>query len=176
MTGYVGPFTGHHYVSARPLGNAPWKPRAARAALLDACREVLTALEEDDLLPVGPRAVGYRLLGQTIDTKVLVKDKRDHPKPERRGLWDFKDVEAVLNRARRAELIPWEWVSDARADSSHPFVFADASVWAAWACDDLKYAGVDVLAEQPCQVEVWTEAADRSGVTEWCPPGCPPQH
>jgi hypothetical protein len=160
VSGYVGVFTGHHYVQARPLGHAPWRPRAARAALLDACREVLTALDADDLLPIGPRAVGYRLIGRTIGDKRLVKSKGDYPKSERPGLWDFDDVGKVLTLARRARLIRWEWVSDARADSSSPFVLTDAAAWADTARAIAERATPDVLADQPCRVEVWTEAVD----------------
>jgi hypothetical protein len=158
--GYVGVFTGHHYAEARPIGNADYRPRAGRAELLDACHAVLAVLAADNLVPVGPRAVGYRLIGKTIAGRRIVKDKREHPKPERAGLTDFGDVSAVVNRARRAGLIPWSWVSDARADSSQPFVLSGVKAWAQGARALLDEAEPDVLADQPLRVEVWTEAVD----------------
>jgi len=163
--GYVGIFTGHRYRRARTIGNAGWKPRTARAALLAACQDVLATLDADDLLPIGPRAVGYRLLGQTIGGLVMVKDKREHPASERAGLQDFKDVEQVVNLGRRAGKIPWHWVSNARASSSNPYLLADAAAWAQDVRKLAEEAEADIIAGQPRRIEVWTEAADLMALT-----------
>jgi hypothetical protein len=99
VSGYVGIFIGHHYRHARALGEARWRQRKERAALFDACCAVLARLADDDLLPIEPRSVGYRLIGLTIAEKRLVKNKDEHPRSERAGLRELlvSELERVLD-------------------------------------------------------------------------------
>jgi hypothetical protein len=96
---------------------------------------------------------------------VVVKDKSGYVRLDWRRLWSFDDVSKVLNLARRGGLIPWEWVSDARAASSLPFVLRDAVDWAQAARELARTAHADVLSDQPVRIEVWTEAADLMELT-----------
>lgn len=79
----------------RPAGNAPWSPSADSLKWLERIKQVFA----DHGTPLGPRGVAYRLM-----------DEHGLPKGQ------FAKIERLLVRARRAGLIPWEWVADGREE------------------------------------------------------------
>lgn len=87
--------TGRTYKSTRPRGFAPWAPRAESRALV---AEVLDVLDEyADYLPLTLRQVFYRLVGT-----------RGYPKDEKA----YDRLTRVLDRARRAGLVPFDVIRD----------------------------------------------------------------
>lgn len=160
--GYTGVLTGRPYPTARSTGYAEWAPRGDYRALLDAAHGVLATLAADDLVPIGPRAVGYRLLGTTVGGRRIVKsrDEVQAGTAARRELFDFGHVGDVLNRGRRAGLIPWGWVSDGGAVEVYPDVFTSAHHFVRYALGMLDHAQPDRSHDQPRRVEVWCEAVD----------------
>jgi hypothetical protein len=71
---YTGSLTGHRFTRARPLGYEPWQPSDDSAAMLDACHRVLARLAAAGLVPIGPRAVAYRLEHQVVAGREVLKD------------------------------------------------------------------------------------------------------
>ena len=126
----------------RPKGLAPWTPRpgSKRERILSAAQAVLA--DYDDRLPLGSREVGY----------VLTGDEYGFTKK------DIDEVEDVLVLARRAELIPWEAISDGRTGVARPWTVADADELAGELLDQVEEAQLDRQTGQPFRVEVWAEA------------------
>lgn len=88
----------------RPRGYADWTPRAESE---ETVRAVLHVLEEYERhLPLTIRQCFYRLVA-TID----------YPKTER----DYSRLCELLNRARRAGLVPWDAIRDDRATVTEPW-------------------------------------------------------
>jgi len=94
--------------SGRPRGFIDWKPRAASQKLLDQIDAVLT--EYIDQLPLTARQIFYRLVGAY-----------DYPKSER----DYKRLQEILVRARRAQLVPFDHIRDDGIQRSNPPGFVD---------------------------------------------------
>lgn len=134
--------TGAVYTSTRVRGLAPWKPQAKTRLLLD---QLLAVLEEyGDYLPLTLRQVFYRLVG-TIG----------YPKDENA----YERLGEMLNRARRAGMVPFESIRDDGATvvtpdgfSGKPEFWANVAAWA----DAYRR---DLLMGQPAAVELWVEAA-----------------
>lgn len=82
-------------VHGRPRGFVDWAPRPKTAALVEQVRAVLDEYRQH--LPLTLRQVFYRLVG-----------KHGYPKTER----DYKALGEVLNRARRARMIPFDAIRD----------------------------------------------------------------
>src|SRR5690349_18824370 len=82
-------------VAHRPRGFAPWAPRGAALDLVAAIKDVLAEYRE--YLPLTARQVFYRLVG-------TVGYEKTEP--------GYKRLCEVLNRARRARLIPFEAIRD----------------------------------------------------------------
>lgn len=82
-------------VHGRPRGFVNWQPRPITAALVQQVRTVLDEYRQH--LPLTLRQVFYRLVG-----------KHGYPKTER----DYKALGEVLNRARRARMIPFDAIRD----------------------------------------------------------------
>lgn len=79
----------------RPRGFASWRPQGDAMALLDDVEAVLEAFRS--FLPLTIRQIFYRLVATT-----------GFPKTEKA----YKRLGQVLNRARRAGLVPWDAIRD----------------------------------------------------------------
>jgi hypothetical protein len=137
-----GAVSGRAYKRTRVRGFAEWSPRAASRVLVD---QVLAILEEyRDYLPMTARQVFYRLVGA-----------HDYPKDERA----YDRLIELLNRARRARLIPMHAIRDDGATaayaggSSGPEEFKDA------VRSMVEHYGRSLDQGQPRAIEVWVEAA-----------------
>ena len=137
-----GAVSGRTYKRTRVRGFAEWSPRAASRVLVDQVQEILT--EYRDYLPMTARQVFYRLVGA-----------HDYPKDERA----YDRLIELLNRARRARLIPMESIRDDGATaayaggSSGPEEFKDTVRFMVE-----RYAR-SLDQGQPRAIEVWVEAA-----------------
>lgn len=139
----TGAVSGREYVRTRPRGFAPWTPRAKTAVLLDQVQAVLE--EYRPYLPLTARQVFYRLVG-----------KYRYPKDEQA----YGRLIEMLNRARRAQLIPMSSIRDDRATAmggaggyAGPEQFWESLIASA------EYYRRPLDEGQPLAVEVWVEAA-----------------
>lgn len=128
---------------AGPKGLAQYRPRAGSKAseILSAARAVVDEYRGQGRLPLGSREVGY----------VLTDEGWTHD--------DIPYVEAIVERARRAGLIPWEAIADGRTSADGPWQVDGADDIVAQLLGDLGTAQLDRQAGQPHRVEVWAEAA-----------------
>ena len=117
-------------------------------------------------LPVGPRGVGYILLGQVIGGRTVIKAKDKSMVPagvSGRTFWkdfiDFQDIGDTITVLRRAGLLDFNSVADGRSDASTPLVAVNA--------DEVRrrlQAVADgfepnILHDQDVFTECWVEAA-----------------
>lgn len=163
MKGYVGAVTGHVYTENRDIGQmSEWRPQRHTQALIDAIVTAMNQLLVAGLLPIGPRGIGYRLLGRTIAGRVVMKDGPfESLAPQgRKDAWSFEQIRNVVNRARRRGLIPWEWVSDNRSGEFVPNVYADTQQLARALAYEVQQALPDPMRDQTVRLEVWSEARD----------------
>jgi len=132
-------------------GLVPWKPWAGPAA--GRClTDVLSVLQEwvgAGIVPsLTSRAILYRLLPLGWE-----KSHNDHP------------LGYVLERARRAGIIPFEWIADGRSESYRPFSWASPDEFRdSWRQDAQNYR-LDRLRGQP-NVELWIETAGMVSMLE----------
>jgi hypothetical protein len=126
------------------LGLVPWRPQngSAAARCLDDVLRVLDEWVGSAVLPsLTTRAILYRLLPLG-----WVKSDEDHP------------LGYVLERARRAGIIPFEWIADGRSQDHVPFSWSGPEEFrAAWRHHAAHYR-LDRLRGQPA-VELWVETA-----------------
>jgi hypothetical protein len=129
-------------VKPRVRGLADWSPQKATLILLDQVRAVL--LEYANYLPLTLRQVFYRLVGAY-----------GYPKEERA----YDRLGEVMNRARRAGLIPFEHIRDDGADIRISLDWTDVAGF----LDTFRYhAGrfrLDRQSEQPTRLVILVEAA-----------------
>jgi hypothetical protein len=125
----------------RPRGFTDWKPRAATEALLDDVRVVLETYRAQ--LPLMVRQIYYRLAAS------FGYEKTDRFS-ERLG--------EVLNRARRARLIPMSVIRDDGRGWDEPWGFADADALRYDIADTLSRARLDASSGQPVRQMVICEA------------------
>jgi hypothetical protein len=126
----------------RPRGYAPWAPRAATQAILEQVDGVLDKYAEH--LPLTVRQIFYALVATA-----------DYPKTE----VAYTRLCEIVNRARRAELIPFNEIRDDGAIGIDYTWFQDpADFW-----DDvghrLQRYQRDRLQAQPVGIELWCETA-----------------
>jgi hypothetical protein len=175
---FVGYFTGWTYSAPRAFGwitdydkvqNIEDDPLAIRVVA------ELAQLRVDGLLPVGPRGVGYILLGRTVNGRTVVKDKGDLIAPgedaaatpqERKAIrrayladfYDFADIGDTLVALRRARLVSMDDVLDGRTENHNPLVALNANqvrrTLEAWS----KRFRPNVLNDQNVYTEWWCEA------------------
>jgi hypothetical protein len=129
------------YPHARVRGLADWRPQKKTAALVAA---VLAVLDEyADYLPLTLRQVFYRLVAKVIIDKTELSYDR---------------LGEMLNRARRAGVVPFASIRDDGASIEAPDGFSGLpQFWnnmVAWAEDYRR----ERLAGQPQQIELWVEA------------------
>lgn len=138
----AGTVTGRTYKKPRPRGFAPWAPRAEARALVADVLEVLD--EYADYLPLTLRQVFYRLVGT-----------RGYPKDEKA----YARLLENMNRARRAELVPFDAIRDDGTVASWPGGYhGKPDFWQAIAYEASTYTR-DRSAGQRYAIEVWVEAA-----------------
>jgi len=133
------------------LGLVPWKPQPGSAAgrCLSDVRSVLEEWVGSGIVPsLTTRAVLYRLLP-------LGWEKRDEDHP----------LGYVLERARRAGIIPFDRIADGRSDSYIPFSWASPSQFRdSWRGGAENYR-LDRLSGQK-NIELWIETAGMVAMLE----------
>jgi len=126
----------------RPLGFAPWRPRADTERVLGQVAQVLDTYR--DFAPLTVRQVFYALVGGYGYAKTEAAYSR---------LGD------ILNRARRAGVVPFDVIRDDGVVTMSADYFTDpADFWDATAYRIRGYRR-DRQAGQPCYIELWSEAA-----------------
>ncbi len=124
---------------SRPVGYAPWAPRAATLEVLD---QILSVLDDHrDYWPITPRQVLYRLMGRGQATKA-----------------DAERIGDYLVRGRRAGLIPWEAIGDGRTESKVPIVCDDPEAFFAEMRQSASVYQLDRQEGQPVYIEMVVEA------------------
>jgi hypothetical protein len=126
----------------RPRGFAPWNPRPESLALVQDVQAVLREYREH--LPLSNRQVWYRLVGT-----------RDFPKTER----DYARLCEVVNRARRAGLIPFASIRDDGPARYQSASWADPASFLADMMDDARRFRLDRQDGQPVRLWVLCEAS-----------------
>ena len=125
---------------SRPVGYAPWSPRAATRETLD---QILSVLDDHrDYWPITPRQVLYRLMGRGQATKS-----------------DAERIGDYLVRGRRAGFIPWEAIGDGRTESAVPIVCDDPEAFFAEMRESASVYRLDRQEGQPVYIEMVVEAA-----------------
>lgn len=133
--------TGRKYTATRPRGFAPWSPRSDSRELLSEVEHQLDAWRAQ--WPLTARQVFYGIVSRNA------LDKTES---------GYKRLLSVLNRGRRAGMIPWHAIRDDGATYRQPFGYDDvASFWESVKIDARTYRR-DRLAGQPRRLEVWCEA------------------
>ena len=126
----------------RPRGYADWRPQAKTRVLLDQVREIFVTYEE--YLPLTVRQVFYALVGTF-----------DYPKTDDA----YARLCDHLVRARRARLIPFDWLrDDGVVVIQHRWFDGPADFWDHVGDQAQRYER-DKQTGQPVYVELWTEAA-----------------
>jgi hypothetical protein len=125
---------------SRPVGYAPWTPRAGTRETLDQILSVLS--NHIDYWPITPRQVLYRLMGRGQATKD-----------------DAERIGDYIVRGRRAGFIPWEAIGDGRTESMVPVVCDDPEAFFAEMRESASVYRLDRQAGQPVYIEMVIEAA-----------------
>lgn len=126
----------------RARGFAPWSPRAQSLALLSQVQGVLH--EYAEYLPLTCRQVFYRLVGA-----------HGYEKTERA----YDRLTEMLNRARRANLIPMADIRDGGGERVEPDTWRDADHFLAAARYQAETLRLDRSAGQPTRLILMCEAA-----------------
>lgn len=134
--------TGRTYTSTRPRGFALWNPQAKTKVLLD---EVLVQLDLwGDQLPLTIRQLFYGLIARVVIDKTEA---------------NYSKLCEVLNRARRAGMVPWESIRDDGPAVHVPYGFDSPDDF----LSDVRYSARlyrrHRQAGQDTYLEVWCEAA-----------------
>jgi hypothetical protein len=125
---------------SRPVGYAPWNPRAATRESLE---QILSVLDDHrDYWPITPRQVLYRLMGRGQRMKADASTVNDH-----------------ITRARRAGFIPWEAIGDGRTEAKVPIVCDEPEAFFAEMRRSASVYQLDRQEGQPVYIEVVVEAA-----------------
>jgi hypothetical protein len=98
------------HTTTRPRGLAAWAPQRKTLKLLDVIRSVLA--EYADYLPLAIRQIFYRLVGA-----------HDYVKTEKA----YHNLCELLNRARRAGVIPFDAIRDDGITLAEPLAWKDAA-------------------------------------------------
>lgn len=127
---------------SRPKGYADWSPQAETLALVDQVKAVLR--EYADHLPLTVRQIFYRLVGQYGFDKTELAYKR---------------LAGYIVRARRAQMIPFKAIRDDGTIDNKALAFGGLGDFWDEVADDADHYRRDRLADQPCRIELWCEAA-----------------
>lgn len=126
----------------RPRGYADWRPQAKTRLLLEQVNETFSMYE--DYLPLTVRQVFYALVGNY-----------EFPKTDNA----YERLCEHLVRARRAKLIPFDWLrDDGVVVMQHRWFDGPADFWDHVGHQIQAYER-DKQTGQPVYVELWTEAA-----------------
>lgn len=134
--------TGRTYTTTRPRGFAPWNPQAKTKLLLDEVRLQLDLW--DDQQPVTIRQLFYGLIGRQVIDKTEAT---------------YSKLCEVLNRARRAGMVPWEAIRDDGPSLHVPRGFASPDEFLLVLRYSAQQYRRDRQAGQDRYIEVWCEAA-----------------
>jgi hypothetical protein len=132
---------GFGYVTTRPKGFAPWRPRDATKDILAQVEEVLRQYKNH--WPLSIRQIFYRLVG------IYNYDKTELA---------YNRLCEYINRARRAKIIPFEAIRDDGWIKKEPYCFYDKGHFLRnmqYQVDDYT---IDKQARQECQVFLLCEA------------------
>ena len=133
---------GRENTHKRPKGYAPWRPHKRTASLMFQVRQILE--EYRDHLPLTARQIFYRLVAA-----------HSYPKTENAA----KSLGDHLTRARRAEMIPFDYIRDDGISVMAPAHYADENGFYKHIHDEGKSYKRDKLARQKMNVRVYCEAA-----------------
>jgi hypothetical protein len=133
--GLRGAVSGRAYIRTRPRGFAPWSPKPASLLLVDQVRAILEEYRAH--LPMTARQIFYRLVGAYA-----------YPKDEA----GYGRLIEMLNRARRARMIPMESMGGAGGYRDKDEFWSGVRSSARWYSRPPDEG-------QPRAVEVWVEAA-----------------
>lgn len=148
--GYVGRLTGRSYPTARGLGDYPWEPNSGswQHDTLIEIKKILTA--NAAYLPLRPRAILYRLMGQRLATKA-----------------DDGRLTDLIGSARRAGFIAWDDIDDGRSVVLDIGGYQDpADYWRATVADIEEAYRRHLRQNQEWYIELWVESAGYLPVLE----------
>ena len=128
--------------SKRVRGFAPWKPQARTLPLVAAIERVLSTYR--DSLPLTGRQVFYRLVATENYSKTEAS---------------YKSLLEVINRARRAHIIPMDAIRDDGAVTVGDGRFTDGADFLQTCLQWADRFALDLLQDQPLHVELACEAA-----------------
>jgi hypothetical protein len=135
------------------------------------------ALADTDTIPVGPRGIGYLLLGTQIDGRLVIKDKDDLDEatfgakstPQRGealgSFIDFDEIGDTIVALRRSHengepVLQHEWVADGRTEWVRPLVADNVDQVRETLRNVAATFGPNFLADQDVFVEGWCEAVE----------------
>jgi hypothetical protein len=152
-------------MSVRPRGPLPgWRPSTDRQrAVLADLQARYAQHAAEDTLPRSGRGIFYHLRPAGLGHGVTYTKPTDARPGRSFGPMEASPdtVQEVLLLARRAGLIPEEWVADARApEPLGPVVYDDAADFAATVAAEARGFRLDAQRGQPRHVELWCEAED----------------
>ncbi len=130
----------------RPRGYAEWSPQTSTRSLLTDVEDVLERYREH--LPLTIRQVFYALVGAER------LDKSEHA---------YARLGEHLNRARRAQLIPFEAIRDDGVISFHADYHSGVDDFHEDTARRVRQYRRDRQAGQPWRLELWSEAAGMAG-------------
>jgi len=134
--------TGHHYTSTRVRGMAEWNPNAKTEAVLAAVANILDQYREH--LPLTARQIFYRLVA------TVGYDKTEKA---------YKRLLEYLNRARRANMIPFWMIRDDGFSTREAGGYDSPEQWIEATVADAAAYRRDRQDGQEVEFEVWVEAA-----------------
>ena len=136
-------------------GFAPWKPNKETQVFLDEVLEVLN--DQKELWPLTQRYWLYRLMAKKGWLKVDEYQPSKFDKDKRHLCTPGKNLNNILNRGRRAGLIPWEAVSGSRGVDNPPRTSKDAESLARLIQDNINCRQFDRQKGQTRRVVLWME-------------------
>jgi hypothetical protein len=148
--GYVGRLTGREYPSARGLGEYQWEPNPGswQDTTLTEIKKILTT--NAAYLPLRPRAILYRLMGQRLATKA-----------------DDSRLTDLITSARRSGYIDWDDIDDGRSVVIDIGGYDDPADYWRSTVSDIEHAYRRALRQnQDWFIELWVESAGYLPVLE----------
>ena len=130
------------YTHARPRGLTPWHPQTRTQELLEQVQNILR--EYSAHLPLTARQIFYRLVGA-----------HDYAKNEN----SYSRLCDLLVRARRAEIVPFDWIRDDGATIRVPTGFDGLPCFWGAVKDTAETYRRNRLEGQTIVPEIWVEAA-----------------
>jgi len=128
----------------RVRGFAPWCPRADTRLIIDQCLEILESYKLDRILPITLRQLFYRMV-------VLHEFAKTEKAYGRLGEY--------LNRARRADMVPMDWIRDDGFTMSGEWWYDGKADFWAYVAGQARSLVLDRQSGQDRRLLVWCEAA-----------------